>query len=55
MISITMTQLQRNPKLISQASQEVQILDKRKNQVIGVFVPTQKSKDSITLLAGIFA
>ncbi len=49
MISITMTELQRNPKLISQASEEVQILDKRKNEILGVYTPTIKNEENVSI------
>gem|GEM_PF-4820111 len=51
-----MTELQRNPKLISQASEEVQILDKRKDVVLGVYTPIQQYSEPFDImeLAGSF-
>ncbi len=50
MISITMTELQRNPKLISQASEEVQILDKRKNTVLWVYTPMEQYNEPYDIM-----
>lgn len=46
MTTVSLTDIQRNPKLISQTRDSVQIIDKRKNMVIGIYIPIRHKQDN---------
>lgn len=51
MITVSVSDIQKNPKVLSQSDVPVTIYDKRKNINLGVFYPKSRIKNSVEDLA----
>lgn len=52
MITVSVSDIQKNPKVLSQSREPVSVVDKRKNINLGVFYPKMRHKWNVDELAG---
>jgi len=52
MITVSVSDIQKNPKVLSQSREPVSVVDKRKNINLGVFYPKMRNKWNVDELAG---
>ncbi len=52
MIQASVSDIQKNPRIMTASKSAVSIIDKRKNEELWVYIPKQRINSSVSLLAG---